>query len=465
MQYVSTRGQAPALDFEQVTLAGLAADGGLYVPKAWPSLSEDEIGALAGLPYTEVALRVMRPFVGDSVPEEDLRHLVETAYDGFHHAAVTPLTQLTHNEWLLELFHGPTLAFKDIALQFLGHLFSYFLERAGRTATIIGATSGDTGSAAIDACAGREGVQIFMLHPKDRVSPVQRRQMTTVMAPNVFNIAVEGDFDACQAIVKAAFADADFRARHRLTAVNSINWVRILAQAVYYFYAAVALGGPARRIAFAVPTGNFGDAFAGYVAHRMGLPIAKLIIATNANDTLARALNSGKLSAGTVHATTSPAMDIQVPSNFERLLFEAWGRDGAVLADQMTALKDTGAIEIGENALTAMKDLLAAGRADDDETARAIRDVNQQSGLLVDPHTAVGISVARGCTAAGDFDATVCLATAHAAKFRDVVERATATRPSLPAFLSGLFDREERLEVLPADLQMIKDHIGRNSIL
>ena len=329
MDYISTRGSAPALDFEGATLAGLASDGGLYVPREWPRFSQDEIAAMAGLPYAELAARIMQPFVGDSLTYDRLLELTTQAYGRFAHKAVTPLKQLDEQQWLLELFHGPTLAFKDVALQLLGLFFEEFLARSDGNLTIVGATSGDTGSAAIDAVAGRAKVDMFMLHPKGRVSDVQRRQMTTVLAPNVHNIAIDGSFDDAQAMVKRMFNDRAMTGRFSIGAVNSINWARLMAQVVYYFAAALQLGAPHRKVAFSVPTGNFGDVFAGYVAAQMGLPIAQLIVATNVNDILHRALTSGDYSQGTVTPTAAPSMDIQVSSNFERLLFDLGGRDGA----------------------------------------------------------------------------------------------------------------------------------------
>ncbi|MBV8973282.1 MAG: threonine synthase, partial [Sphingomonadaceae bacterium] len=346
MDYVSTRGSAPTLDFGSVTLAGLAADGGLYVPAHWPRLSPDAIAALAGLDYVETAVRVCAPFIGDALREDELRALMTQAYAGFSHAAVAPLTQLDCRHWLLELFHGPTLAFKDVAMQALGVLFETFLSRRDAHLTIVGATSGDTGSAAIHALAGRAQLDVFMLHPARLVSEVQRRQMTTVMAPNVHNIAVEGTFDDCQALVKAMFNDPGFAGRFHLSAVNSINWARLMFQVVYYFYAAVRLGAPARAVSFSVPTGNFGDVFAGWVAARMGLPIGRLIVATNVNDIVHRALSTGDYSVGAVNATASPSMDIQVSSNFERLLFELHGRDGAATAIAMAEFEATRRLDI-----------------------------------------------------------------------------------------------------------------------
>ncbi|MFD1610544.1 threonine synthase [Sphingomonas tabacisoli] len=459
MHYVSTRGAAPRLDFEQVTLAGLAADGGLYVPESWPSFSRDEIAALAGLSYVETAVRVMRPFVGDALGEDDLRALCTQAYGRFAHLAVTPLAQLDERHWLLELFHGPTLAFKDVALQLLGLLFERFLSSRDTHLTVIGATSGDTGSAAIDALAGRAKVDIFMLHPHGRVSDVQRRQMTTVRAPNVHNIAVEGTFDDAQALVKAMFADAGFAGRFSLSAVNSINWARLMAQIVYYFYAAVRLGAPERPVAFAVPTGNFGDVFAGYVAAKMGLPIAKLIVATNVNDILHRALSAGDYSAGTVTPTATPSMDIQVSSNFERLLFDL---DPEAVPDQMAAFARDKAMRLTERQRAGAASLFSSARIDADEMALAMRWACDGSGQILDPHTAVGLAAARAAQLPQDVP-IVTLATAHPAKFRDAVERATGVRPSLPSRVGALFEREEKFDVLPAELNPVMTYIAERA--
>jgi threonine synthase len=441
MRYVSTRGAAPVLDFRGATLAGLASDGGLYVPETWPTLSEGEIAALAGLSYAETAVRVMAPFIGDALTQDELRGLCEAAYGRFCHAAVTPLVQLDHDQWLLELFHGPTLAFKDVALQLLGLLFERFLTGTDKRLTIIGATSGDTGSAAIDAVAGREGVDIFMLHPVGRVSEVQRRQMTTVLAPNVHNIAIQGDFDTAQALVKTMFATP--------------------AQVVYYFYAAVRLGGPARPVAFSVPTGNFGDVFAGYVASRMGLPIAKLVVATNVNDILHRALSSGDYSRGTVEQTATPSMDIQVSSNFERLLFDLGGRDGAALAAQMAGFDADGAMRLSNAQRQGAAGLFASERVDGDDMAMAMRRTHEGAGEIVDPHTAIGLAAARRQAEAGV--PMVTLATAHPAKFGDAVERATGARPPLPARVGDLFEREERYVTLPATLAAVGDYVAAHA--
>ncbi|WP_286773763.1 threonine synthase, partial [Sphingomonas sp. 66-10] len=389
MRYISTRGAAPALDFRDVTLAGLAADGGLYVPETWPSFSRDEIAALAGLSYVDTAVAVMTPFVGDSLTPDELKALCTAAYGRFAHAAVTPLVQLDHDQWLLELFHGPTLAFKDVALQLLGLLFEKFLSGSDKHVTIVGATSGDTGSAAIDAVAGRAGIDIFMLHPEGRVSDVQRRQMTTVGAPNVHNIAIRGDFDSAQALVKAMFNDPAFAGRFNLSAVNSINWARLMAQVVYYFYAAVRLGAPGRAVAFSVPTGNFGDVFAGYVAAKMGLPVAKLVVATNVNDILHRALSSGDYSTGTVVPTPTPSMDIQVSSNFERLLFDLGGRDGAALAAQMHGFESARAMQLSNAQREGAAGLFASERVDVDDMALAMRWASEHAGQVIDPHSAI----------------------------------------------------------------------------
>lgn len=463
MRYISTRGAAPTLDFENVTLTGLAADGGLYVPESWPRFTAAEIAALRGLSYVDTAVAVMRPFVQGSLDAAELRALCEAAYGRFSHAAVTPLVQLDHRQWLLELFHGPTLAFKDVALQLLGLLFERFLSTRDTHLTVIGATSGDTGSAAIDALAGRAKVDIFMLHPLDRVSDVQRRQMTTVLAPNVHNIAIEGSFDDAQALVKAIFADRDFASRFNLSAVNSINWARLMAQIVYYFYAAVRLGAPERPVAFSVPTGNFGDVFAGYAAAKMGLPVAKLIVATNVNDILHRALSAGDYSVGSVTPTAAPSMDIQVSSNFERLLFDLHGRDGAKLAAAMSGFEATKSLAIP----AAMRDeaaaLFTSARIDADQMALAMRWACQEAGQVIDPHSAIGLAAARSADLPSDIP-VVTLATAHPAKFRDAVERGTGQRPPIPARIDGLFEREERFATLPATIEAIESYVAERSM-
>lgn len=462
MEYVSTRGSAPALDFEGVTLAGLANDGGLYLPREWPRFSQEEIAALAGLSYPALAARIMQPFVGDCLTPERLRRLTAKAYGRFSHKAVTPLVQLDEHHWVLELFHGPTLAFKDVALQMLGLLFEKFLSGKDDCLTIVGATSGDTGSAAIDAVAGLENVEIFMLHPKGRVSDVQRRQMTTVRAPNVHNIAIEGSFDDAQAMVKRIFADGDVTARLRIGAVNSINWARLMAQVVYYFAASLQLGGPQRKLAFSVPTGNFGDVFAGHVAARMGLPIERLIVATNVNDILHRALSQGDYSVGTVTPTAAPSMDIQVSSNFERLLFDVGGRDGAAMAQQMRGFDTQKAMRLTNAQREGAATLFTSSRADETETSQAMRWAYEECGQLLDPHTAIGLHAARQA----DVDPSVpvvTLATAHPAKFPDAVERATGIRPGLPARTGDLFAREESYVELPGTYEAVRDHILENA--
>ena len=461
MRYLSTRGSAPILDFRGATLAGLASDGGLYVPETWPTLTFEEIEGLAGLSYAQTAARIMAPFVGDSLTRQELEEMCDAAYGRFSHAAVTPLVQLDHDQWLLELFHGPTLAFKDVALQMLGLLFERFLRGTDTRLTIVGATSGDTGSAAIDAVAGRANIDIFMLHPAGRVTEIQRRQMTTVLAPNVHNIAIEGNFDDAQALVKAMFNDRAFADRHTLSAVNSINWARLMAQVVYYFYAAVRLGAPGKRIAFSVPTGNFGDVFAGYVAARMGLPIERLIVATNVNDILHRALSSGDYSKGQVHPTATPSMDIQVSSNFERLLFDANGRDGAALAAQMKGFEGSGAMRLTNAQRQAIAPLFTSARVDADDMSRAMRWAADEAGQILDPHTGIALSAARK---SGLDVPVVTLATAHPAKFTDAVERATGSRPALPRRVGDLFEREERYTTLPATFEAVTAFIDGHGL-
>ncbi|MDE1916475.1 MAG: threonine synthase [Sphingomonadales bacterium] len=467
MDYISTRGRAQALDFMGATLAGLASDGGLYVPREWPKFSPDEIAAMAGLPYARLAQVIMQPFIGDCLSPERLLELTTAAYGRFAHKAVTPLKQFDEQQWLLELFHGPTLAFKDVALQLLGLFFEEFLGResesgTGQNLTIVGATSGDTGSAAIDAVAGRAKVDIFMLHPKGRVSDVQRRQMTTVLAPNVHNIAITGSFDDAQAMVKRMFNDEGMTSRFNIGAVNSINWARLMAQVVYYFAAALQLGAPHRKVAFSVPTGNFGDVFAGYVAAQMGLPIEKLIVATNVNDILHRALAHGDYSAGTVTPTAAPSMDIQVSSNFERLLFDVGGRDGLALAEQMAGFEKTKAMQLTNAQREGAAALFTSASVNPNQMAEAIRWGWEAAGELLDPHTAIGLYAARE---AGIDPAVpvVTLATAHPAKFPDAVERATGHRPGLPARVGDLFEREEKLDDLPGDYDAVAAYVAERA--
>jgi threonine synthase len=458
MHYVSTRGQAPALDFSGVLLAGLAEDGGLYVPESWPHFTPAELRALRGLPYPELAARVMAPFVGNAIPFPTLERLCAEAYAGFGHAAIAPLVQLDTELFALELFHGPTLAFKDMAMQLLGRLFDHVLTERDTRVTIVGATSGDTGSAAIEACAGRERVDIAILHPHNRTSPVQRLQMTTVLAPNVCNIAVEGTFDDCQDLVKAMFADAPFRAALHLSAVNSINWARIAAQIPYYIAAGLALGAPDREVAFAVPTGNFGNVLAAWAARRMGLPVARLVIGSNRNDILARFLAANDMSVQGVEPSLSPSMDIQVSSNFERLLFELLGRDAAATAATMRDFRASGRMAVPEPAWREATSLFEGFRLDDAGTLAEIARLHASCGYLADPHSAIGIAAARA-RPAGRGVPMVAAATAHPAKFPDAMERATGIRPPLPARLADLYERPERFIVAPNDLATIESHV------
>ncbi|MBV5266689.1 threonine synthase [Pinisolibacter aquiterrae] len=461
MRYVSTRGEAPGLGFSDVLLAGLARDGGLYVPESWPTMTADEIADLAGKPYPEVAFRVISRFTGDDLAPDVLRAMIDGAYASFRHPAVTPLTQLAANHFLLELSHGPTLAFKDVAMQFLGRVMDHVLAQRGERATIVGATSGDTGGAAIEAFKGRERVDVFIMYPHGRVSDVQRRQMTTVNDPNVHAIALQGTFDDAQGILKGMFNHFSFRDRIRLTGVNSINWARVVAQVVYYFYAACALGAPHRKVSFCVPTGNFGDIFAGFVAKKLGLPIEKLVIATNVNDILHRTLETGAYELRDVVPSQSPSMDIQVSSNFERLLFEAMGRDGEAVAGLMSSLSQGRSFTVPEEALAAIRADFASGRADEAETAATIARVRAETGETIDPHTAVAVSVAERFL--GDEVPMITLSTAHPAKFPDAVEAATGVRPGLPVWLGDLMEREERFEVVANDLVAVERFVEERS--
>lgn len=456
MRYVSTRGQAPELGFEDVLLTGLASDGGLYVPATLPEFSAADLKSMAGLSYPALARRILSPFVGDAFAAAELQALIEASYAGFRHAAVAPLVQVDHGHWVLELFHGPTLAFKDFALQLLGRLLDAVLRRRGERAVVMGATSGDTGSAAIAGCQHCEHLDIFILHPHGRVSEVQRRQMTTLSGPNIHNLAIEGDFDACQSMVKASFRAQDFLpAGRRLVAVNSINWARIMAQIVYYFYAGLALGAPHRAAAYSVPTGNFGDIFAGYLASRMGLPVARLMIATNRNDVLHRLLSSATYARQAVEKTLAPSMDISVSSNFERLLFDLYQRDAGAVAALMAAF-DRGAITLSERAIGAARQRFDSARVDDEETAACIADNWTRCGYLLDPHSAIGVCAARRGAARAAVP-WVTLATAHPAKFPAAVARAgVGVAPALPAHLADLFTRAERCDVLPCDLAAVQ---------
>ena len=454
MRYISTRGDAPALSFEEAMLTGLARDGGLYVPEAWPTLTAAEIGAMAGQPYEEIAYRVMRPFIGDAFGDSEFRAIIDRAYATFGHRLRTPLTQIGEETWALELHHGPTLAFKDVAMQLIGQMFEAALTRREERVTIVGATSGDTGSAAMEAFRGLDAVDVFILYPHGRVSEVQRRQMTTVSEANVHALAIEGDFDDCQAALKAMFNDFDFRDGVRLAGVNSINWARVLAQVVYYFTSAVALGAPGRAISFAVPTGNFGDIFAGYVAKRMGLPVGDLIIATNQNDILHRTVETGDHVKQGVAPSTSPSMDIQVSSNFERLLFDLYDREGPAVQQLMAELSDKGGFALSQGALDRLRDEFSSARFDEEEVAELIAQMKLETGQVLCPHSAIGAGAALD-----NPGPTVALATAHAAKFPDAVEAACGVRPGLPARMADLYEREERVTVLPNDQQTIQAHI------
>ncbi len=455
MRYVSTRSAAPALDFEGALIAGLAADGGLYLPEAWPTIGAAELRALGGLSYAEAAARIMALYIGSCFTGEELRALTHQAYAGFRHTAVAPLRQLDANDWLLELTHGPTLAFKDYALQLVGLMFERVLARRGERLAILGATSGDTGAAAIAACEGRDRLDVFILYPEGRVSEVQRRQMTTVAAGNVHAVAIEGTFDDCQDLVKALFADRSFREEARLAAVNSINWARVMAQTVYYVTAAVALGAPDRAIAFSVPSGNFGNVFAGYAARRMGLPVDRLIVGSNRNDVLTRFFETGTMALGRVHPTLSPSMDIQISSNFERLLFELYDGDGAAVQALIQDLRSAGRFAVAANKLARAREVFAAARFDDAQTLRGIALTHARTGIVLDPHTAVGLLAAQACRPAPEVP-VVTLATADAAKFPDAVERAIGLRPALPPALADLYERKERRTLLPNDAGAVR---------
>jgi threonine synthase len=463
VDYVSTRGAAPTLGFADALLAGLARDGGLYLPLSVPHLPPDAIRALRGVPYAEAAARIMAPFIDEDFDPDEIKSLTTAAYAGFRHAAIAPLTQVDGNLFSLELFHGPTLAFKDFAMQWLSQAMNRVLRRRGAQATIVGATSGDTGASAIEAFAEQSQVEMFILYPQGRVSDVQRRQMTTVDRRNVRALAIQGSFDDCQRIVKELFGDLAFRDDMRLTGVNSINWARILAQIVYYFVAAVALGAPDGPVSFAVPTGNFGDVLAGYYAKRMGLPIERLIIATNENDILVRTLANGRYAPKGVKATQSPSMDIQVSSNFERLLFEAFGRDPAETVARMSELAKEGSFTIPASALARIRADFDAFRVDELACAEEMGRVYRASGRIIDPHSAVGIHAARKALAAAPMTPVIALGTAHPAKFPDAVERATGVRPRLPKRLSDLMERKEAIIVLPNDGRAVADYLRQTA--
>lgn len=455
MKYISTRGNAPELNFEQVLLTGLASDGGLYVPESLPQFSADQIAGWAGLAYHELAFEVISPFVGDCIPENDLKAILADTYKGFSHPAIAPLIQLDRNEWILELFQGPTLAFKDFALQLLGRLLDYFLKKRNQRVVIMGATSGDTGSAAIEGCRSCDNIDIFILHPNNRVSEVQRRQMTTVLEDNVYNIAIEGNFDDCQDIVKASFRDQSFLPDGmQLVAVNSINWARIMAQIVYYFYAGLSLGSPAKTMAFSVPTGNFGDIFAGYLAKKMGLPISQLVIATNKNNVLHRVMTDSVYARTELHQTLSPSMDISVSSNFERLMFDLYDRDGDCIRNLMETFNSE-SIALNDNAMASARALFSSASVDDASTCEIIAKTFNDIGYLLDPHSATGVGAGRVCNRDPE-QPMVVLATAHPAKFPDAIEQSNiGVEAKMPAHLSDLLEREERFTVLPCDKAVV----------
>ncbi|MFG6159007.1 threonine synthase [Halomonas sp. 1390] len=460
MRYISTRGQAPALSFEEVVLTGMASDGGLYVPETIPALGHEELAAMAGLSYAEIAFRVMQPYVNGEIDDDTFRGIVEEAYATFSHDAVVPLNQLDANHFLLELFHGPTLAFKDVALQLLGRILDHFLKKRGERAVIMGATSGDTGSAAIEGCRHCDNLDIFILHPHNRVSEVQRRQMTSVLADNVFNVAIEGNFDDAQAMVKASFADQGFLEGTRLVAVNSINWARIMAQVVYYVASAVALGAPHRAVSFCVPSANFGNVFAGYIAKRMGLPVEQFIIATNANDILHRTLCDNDFSKQALKATLAPSMDIVVSSNFERLLFEAYGRDGEAVRALLERFQSE-PTALAEAPLATLRESFASHSVDDATILEVIREAHHRTQEILDPHTATGYRAAERARA----DATtpmITLATAHPAKFAEAVVKAGFPGVPLPPHMDDLLEREERYTVLPAELSAVQAFVAEN---
>lgn len=462
MKYISTRGQAEPLSFEDVVLTGLATDGGLYVPESLPQFSAETIAGWAALSYQELAFEVMAPFVDGEIPDDDFKAIIDKAYSTFRHDAIAPLVQSGHQEWVLELFQGPTLAFKDFALQLLGHILDYFLEKRQQRVVVMGATSGDTGSAAIEGCRHCNNIDIFILHPHNRVSEVQRRQMTTVLSDNVFNIALEGNFDDCQTAVKSSFGDQSFLPDGRqLVAVNSINWARIMAQIVYYFYSALALGGPHRSVSYSVPTGNFGDIYAGYLAKKMGLPIEQLIVATNQNDILHRCIQDNDHSKKSLEHSLSPSMDIMVSSNFERMLFDVYQRDGNAIRQLMEDFK-SGAMTLTDDAYQRIVALFASDRLDDQQMKAVVADVYQSNDYLLDPHTAIGVQAARNCRK--DLLAPmVCLATAHPAKFPEAIEKSgIQVDLTLPTHMSDLMSREERYEVLPNELKALQSYIAEN---
>ena len=460
MQYVSTRGEAPSLSFGEVLLEGLAVDGGLYLPEEWPTTTLNGLETTLGSKpnYKDVVIEVLRPFTSGTISTEDLRELVDEAYASFTHSEVVPLKQIGDGIWLLELFHGPTLAFKDIALQLVGQMFDYELAKQQRRITIVGATSGDTGSAAIEACRDRLAIDIVILHPHQRTSEVQRRQMTTVESSNVHNIAIEGTFDDCQDLVKAMFLDEGFRREQNLSAINSINWARVMAQTVYYWWAAMHFHGRQDAVEFSVPSGNFGNVFAGYGSHLMGLEVSQMIVGTNQNEVLNRFFQTGSMLATDVVPTLSPSMDIQIPSNFERLLFEMYQRNGIKVKEAIEGFRRSGELRISKDELSALQQKWTSARVDDDVTLQTIAETYKLTGELVDPHTAVGIAAGKA-KRRPDNGPLICLGTAHPSKFPEAVKKATGVKPDLPQHLEDLYDRTEHYSVLPNDLNVVKSHV------
>ncbi len=462
ISYISTRGGGSPQSFTDVLLKGLAPDGGLYIPDEWPQLSTEDLRGLSGVPYADVAYKVIAPFVGSDIETPVLKRILSEVYQGgFSHAAVAPLVQIAPNVWMMELFHGPTLAFKDYALQLLGRLFDHVLEQRNERVTIVGATSGDTGSAAIEACKGCKNIDIFILHPEGCTSEVQRRQMTTIDAPNVHNIALKGNFDDCQNMVKSMFGDETFRNDINMSAVNSINWARIMAQIVYYVTAAVALGSPSRKVSFAVPTGNFGNVYAAYAARQMGLPMKRLVIGSNRNDILTRFFETGSMKTGSVEPSLSPSMDIQISSNFERYLCDLLGRDTKNIALLMKSLKEKGAFTLNTDVMQRARDEFDAFRCTDEQTKGLMKACYAETGYILDPHTAVGLNA--GMQVREDPTIPlVALGCAHPSKFPDAVEAAIGVRPELPPHLADLYERTEHLTSLPNDLKKVQDFIKQN---
>jgi len=462
MQYISSRGEAPSLDFGDVLLEGLAIDGGLYLPNHWPSITTDDItkSPNGDESYIDVAIEILEPFTSGSLKREELRELVTRAYESFTHPEIIPLKELGPNMWLMELFHGPTLAFKDVALQLVGQMFDHELSKRQERITIVGATSGDTGSAAIDACRDRPTIDIVILHPHKRTSEVQRRQMTTVESPNVHNIAVEGTFDDCQDLVKAMFLDTKFRNEQNLSAINSINWARVMAQIVYYWWAAITLGRKGGQIEFSVPSGNFGNIFAGYGSYLMGLEVSKFIVGTNQNEVLHRFFQSGSMTATDVVPTLSPSMDIQIPSNFERLLFEMYNRDGTAVKETLAEFRSSGVLDVAPQELKEIQEKWSSARIDDDATLRTIEEIYKETGELIDPHTAVGIAAGKE-RRTSEQNPLVCLGTAHPGKFPEAVIKATGKEPELPTSLQDLYDRTEHYSVLPNDYDLVRSYIEK----